>query len=507
MRSAPSVSLLAGLGLAMTTSTSRAQARPDAVIIAGAVDSIAARAVREGLAPALGVAIVMDGRIVYAKSHGMADATAGIPADDRTLWYSASTSKSYTGFAIAVLADRGVLRIDAPITSLLPATRWHDAANVNELTLAHFLSHTHNLNDNAVVQSAAFTGAIPEDRWPLLVRLATPTGTNDLVYSNFGYNVAAMVIDRLRPDGWKRYLDSAVHQPAGLKETYTRLSGLDARRIARPHRLLADGRYATEPFMKTDRTMNAAGGHIATLSDYARWTTVQMDSGRIDGRQVFPASAVALSHRLIARQTRDQAKRFAFFDREGWSAGWDIGTYEGERMVSRFGGYHTTRSHLGFLPGRRIGVVAMSTGGLGSSLTDVIAAYAYDLEAGRRDARTRVEERLADLRTRLTTARRGVATFDSTRAERQRQRLRRPLSEFAGRFSEPSFGELAFTLRDGRLEFTWGVVRGPVEIFDASRNQLRLEIAGTGSPVTFMFGAQGPAQSIQVQGITFTRVP
>jgi CubicO group peptidase (beta-lactamase class C family) len=500
-------SLLASLGVAMITSCAQAQSRPDAATLTRAVDSVAARAVRDGLAPALGVAIVMDGRTVYAKSHGMADVTAGIPADDRTLWYGASTSKSYTGFGVALLADRGVLKIDASITSLLPGVKWHDAVKADELTLAHFLSHTHNLNDNAVVQSAAFTGAIPEERWPSLVRLAAPTGTNDLIYSNFGYNVAAMVIDRLRPEGWKRYLDSAVHRPAGLTETYTRVSGLDARRIARPHRLQSDGRYATESFMKTDRTMNSAGGHLATLSDYARWTIVQMDSGRIDGRQVFPASAVALSHRLIARQTRDQGKRFAFFDRDGWSAGWDIGTYEGERMVSRFGGYHTTRSHLGFLPRRRIGVVALSTGGLGSSLTDVIAAFAYDLEAGRPDARARVEGRLVDLRTRLGTAQRSAASFDSTRAERQRQPLARPLSEFTGRFSEPSYGELVFTLRDGRLGFTWGVVSGPAETFDASRHQLRIEIAGTGSPVTFTFGGPGPAQSVQLGNITFTRVP
>jgi len=82
----------------------------------------------------------------------------------------------------------------------------------------------------------------------------------------------------------------------------------------------ANGRYYTEPFFKTDRTMNSAGGQIATLHDLARWTIVQMDSGRIDGRQVFPSSAVARSHRLIAKQTRDESKRFAYFDREGWGS-------------------------------------------------------------------------------------------------------------------------------------------------------------------------------------------
>jgi CubicO group peptidase (beta-lactamase class C family) len=326
-------SLPVGIGLALICTTGvAAQTRPDATTIARAVDSLAARAVQDGLTPALGVAIAMDGSVVYARSHGMADVTAGIAANDQTLWYVASTSKSYAGFGIALLAERGVIRIDAPITSLLPAVKWHADARADRLTLGHFLSHTHNLNDNAVVQSAAFTGDIPEAQWPGLVALATPTGGNDLVYSNFGYNIAAMVIDRRRPEGWKRFLEQAVYQPAGLHDTYTRVSGLDPRRIARPHRLQADGRYATEPFQKTDATMNSAGGHLATLSDLARWTIVQMDSGRIDGRQVFPRAGVALSHQLIARQTREQAKRFAFFDREA-GAGWDI-EREGERMVS-----------------------------------------------------------------------------------------------------------------------------------------------------------------------------
>jgi len=304
-------SVLAGLILQLPTACGSAaqQQRPDATTVSKAVDSLAAIAVRDGLSPALGVAIAMDGRVVLARSYGMADVSSGVRADDRTLWYIASTSKSFTGFGISLLADRGVLRFTDPITSLLPKARWHSGARADQLTLAHFLSHTHNLNDNAVVSSAAYTGAVPEARWPELLVLATPTGTNDLVYSNFGYNVAAMVIDTRQPEGWKRYLEQAVYAPAGLHETYTRVSGLDPRRIARPHRLRPDGSYVTEPFQKVDATMNSAGGHLSTLNDLARWTIVQMDSGRIDGHQVFPKSAVALSHQLIARQTRDQARR------------------------------------------------------------------------------------------------------------------------------------------------------------------------------------------------------
>ncbi len=478
--------------------------RTESAVIARAVDSLATRGVAAGLTPAIGVAVAMDGRVVYAKSHGFADVTAGIPANDQTLWYVASTSKSYTGFGVSLLAQQGAIRLDAPITTLLPSAQWHPAARAQELTLAHFLSHTHHLNDNAVVMSAAFTGAMPEARWPALTALAEPLGNNDLVYSNFGYNVAAMVIDAVRPEGWRRYLEEHVYRPAAMTETYARVSGLE-QRIAKPHRFRADGTYETQPFFKTDATMNSAGGHIATLRDLARWTIVQMDSGMIDGRRAFPAEAIALSHSLIAKQTRDQAKRFAFFDREGWGAGWDIGRYEGERMVSRFGGYHTTRSHLSFLPRRRIGVVAASTGGAGSSLTDIIAALAYDLEAGRTNARERAEERLANLVAQLAPGRQQVATQDSVRAARQRP-LGRPLADFAGSYNEPSFGTIAFTLRDGRLDYRWGALYGPAEIYDAAKAQFRIEIAGSGNVVTFTFGDTGPARALQVQGVTFARV-
>lgn len=478
-------------------------AQTDTAAIARAIDSLARATVAEGFAPALGVAITMDGRTIYAKSHGSADVTNSVPVDDRTLWYVASTSKSFTGFGVALLAERGALRIDGPITTLLPNARWPAAARPESLTLAHFLSHTHRLNDNAVVMSAAFTGAIPESRWPELIALAAPQATNDLIYSNFGYNVAAMVIDRLRPEGWKRFLEQEVLRPAGMRETYARVSGLE-RRIAKPHNFGADGRYATQPFFKTEATMNSAGGHIATLGDLARWTIVQMDSGVIDGRRVFPAAAVATSHRLIARQTREQAKRFAFFDREGWAAGWDIGTYEGEPMVSRFGSYSTTRSHLSFLPRRRIGVVAMSSGGP-SIVTDIIAAFAYDLEAGRPDAHARMAERMAPLRSQWAGARQRAAAQDSVRAARQRQPLDRPLSDVAGTYEEPSYGRVEFRVDGDRIVFRWGALYGPAEIFDAARHQLRFEIAGSGNIAAFTFAGPGPAQAFEWQGVRFER--
>lgn len=477
--------------------------RPGPDEIARSVDTLAARVVSAGVSPALGVVVVMDGKKIFQKSYGMADATRGIRANDRTLWYLASTSKSYTGFGIALLVHQGVLSMDTPITTLLPGVHWPDGVDASRLTLTQFLSHTHHINDNAVVQSAAFTGAVPEAQWPSLIRYATPSGNQDLVYSNFGYNVAAMVIDRLRPEGWRRYLERAVYRPVGMRETYTRVSGLDSRRIAKPHAFAPSG-FVTRKFEKADATMNSAGGHLATLNDLGRWMIVQMDGGMIDGKQVFPESVVAFSHRLLARQTVDRSKRFAYFDREGWGMGWDLGSYRGEPMVSRFGGYSTIRSHFSMLPARRIGVAAQVNGPGASLATDIIAALVYDLEAGRADARSVASARLDTMVTQLPNVRRSAVLTDSIRQASQRP-LNRPLADFAGDYRHDALGTITFTVQGDALRFRWGVLEGPVEVQNVERNQLRIEIAGNGNGVTFGFEGPGAARSLDLAGVTFIR--
>ncbi len=495
-----------GLALSPVSVISAQGSRPGAAAIAHAVDSLTAQAVREGLAPALGVAIVMDGKTIYSKSHGSADLTAGIKADDKTLWYIASTSKSFAGFAVSLLERQGALSFETPITKLLPQVKWHPDVHADSITLKQLLSHTHRVDDDAVGLTQSFTGEIPEQRWPDLIQIAGRTPTNELIYTNFGYNVAGMVIDRLRPEKWRQYLEQNIFAPVGMRETYARVSAVDPKRIARPHDYRGGSAYVTAPFYKVDATIGPAGGHLATLHDLARWTIVQADSGVIDGRRVFPKDAIILSHTLLARHTRDQSKRFAFFDRDGWAAGWDIGTYEGERMVSRFGSYHTTRSHLSFLPARRIGAVVMSTGGL-SVVTDIIAAFAYDLEAGRPDARQRADARLTQVRQRMAGFQAAMKTQDSVRAERRKVPLGHPLRDFAGSYQDPSFGTLVFTLQGDSLYYRWGAVHGPVEVFDATKNQLRIEVAGGGVVAEFSFpSANGPAETVDAMGARLVRV-
>ena len=473
--------------------------------IARSIDTLTQRAIAAGIVPAIGVAVAMDGRTIYARSHGMADASKRIPATDQTLWYLASTSKSFTGFGVALLAEQRVLAFEDPISKLLPRVQWHRSVRPEQLTLARFLSHTHGLDDRALQMSASYTGAIPEAQWPSLVSLAAPRGSAGLEYSNFGYNVAAMVIDAVRPEGWRAFLERNVFTPAGMRHTYARVTRLGTQQIARPQVLTATGAYISDTFHKTDATMNAAGGHLSTVGDLARWITVQMDSGKIDGIQVFPKSAVVRSQTLLAEHTSETARHFGSFDRAGWGAGWDLGSYRGERIVSRFGSYHTMRSHVSFMPGRRIGVVAVASGGLGQAFGDLLATYAYDLALNRPDADARADSGFKVLQARIDTSRQRRAVEARTREARRAQSTVQALSPYSGTYSANGFGRFVLTLTEGGMTYRWGVLRGVVEVYDLGKHQLRIDFAGNESILTFSVNDRGVIASLQVERATLER--
>ena len=90
------------------------------------IDTVLARFAAVNGSPGLGVVVVRDTQIVYLKGAGYADAERRIPFDGNTEFYIASTTKAFTGLAAAILAQRGVWNLDAPVSRYLPELRLKD---------------------------------------------------------------------------------------------------------------------------------------------------------------------------------------------------------------------------------------------------------------------------------------------------------------------------------------------------------------------------------------------
>jgi CubicO group peptidase (beta-lactamase class C family) len=469
------------------------------------IDAFIERAMAANVTPGLSVAIVRGSEVIYAKGFGFADRELGRRATADTQFYIASTTKSFTALAAALLGARGELSLDEPLSQALTRARFHPDINPAQITLRDLLTHTHGLKSGGAVDfRTAFSGEFTSDELFDLLRFHGPATTGRaFAYSNLGYNIYAMALDQKFKSGWKEVLQREVFDPLAMRSTTAYMSKGDPARLAQPYELRTDGPERVT-YAKQDANMQAAGGHLSTANDLARYLIVHLNGGRIGGRQVLPEAAVNETHRKQAEQSR----RTPLTQVHGWGLGWDLATYDGDAILRRYGGFPGFHAQISLMPERGLGVVVLANGGSASvGVADLTAAFAYDLLLGKPSAKEIGDKRWAAFAADLDGARAALAADVATRKERQ-QPTPLALDAYAGTYENPALGHMIWTFENGRLKAAMGIAGSDVEVQDAARNQFRVELTGGGAVVTFDVPAESRRPtSLRFLNEIFTRVP
>jgi len=412
--------------------------------------------------PGLSLAVVDGDEIVLTRGYGVADVRTAAPVDAETGFYIASVTKSFTALAVAGLAARGELSLDAPLSTWA----W-DAGLSSEpagsVSLADLLSHRSGLDNNPMAFRAAYSG----DHSPALMRRLvgatvqrgdTPRGV--FRYSNAGYNLATTLMESRGRD-WRVLVQNEVLAPAGLAQTTAWISEAGrGRTLAAGH--FGDGPTPrVSPLQKVDATMQSAGGLVSTARDMARWLELQINDGLIDRRQVFPAGLIASTHRRLVTQDTT----FGAYQREGYGLGWQVGRYGTDALIHHFGNFSGSRAHVSFMPDRHLGVAVMvNEDVVAGELADVVANYIYDRFARRPDLDAAYEAELATLVERRDRRRAGLAAARAERAARPWS-LSRPIASYVGTYVNPAMGSLHIGEAAGRMTVAIGVLSAVAEAY------------------------------------------
>ncbi len=471
------------------------------------VTHYARRMIDAGFFPGMQVAVTHGDRVVYARGFGVADASTGRPVDNRTRFYIASTTKALTATAVMLEVHRGQLALDAPVTHYLPDLEFKAPLRADTVTVRELLDMTDGIDSCLpVVFRTAFSGQFTQPGLIALMRHCGPSGHGHAFsYRNLPYNILGMVLAPGVRDGWKGVVRRDVLDPLHMRETSARLSTLHAALLAMPHEATGQG-FKRIRLAKADANLHAAGGYFSTARDLARFVAAQASDGMFDGHRVFPAGMIESMHVSHAEQDRD----FGPYHRFGWGYGWDLGTYDGHVLVHRFGRFAGYRSHVSFMPDNSIGVVVLVNGVSVPFAADEMADYIYD-RLGTQGARAmqrhaaifhQLEQRKARYASHMVAQR-------ATRRARQKQHLPHPLTAYAGRYVNPLVGTMNWTVGRGRLTVAMGLARSRAEIYDADKNQWRVELTGGGEVVRFRFdaGAKGVADAVDYAGYRFRREP
>lgn len=452
--------------------------------------------------PAMGVAVVKDGKSILTRGYGYRDLEQQLPANDETVFYIASSTKSYVGLLSAILAERGVVDLDAPVAKYLPELQFASGIDSNKITLRALLTHSAAINNDAVVMRTAFTG---EHTAPALVQLLSRSKSREpkFAYDNLGYVAAGLVLERVTGKTWQELLATELFTPLGMTRTTAYMSRTSGWPVAKPYDLTRDLTRQPVSMVKTDRTMHAAGGLVTTPRDLARWLEANVNAGRIGSRQAIPAAAIAEAH---AKQVDVPPSDWYRFKRTGYALGWYHSDYEGALMLHHFGGYEGWRAHVSFLPQQRHGVATtVNTGGPGAQLRDVVAAYAYDVLLGKPNVDEAYAAHLTKLRDDIKTQ------LERTRADIEKRRQRAPTlvrgaSAYSGVYANDAYGTIRVQEDAGTLRASLAQLSAVMEPFtepDTARVEL---IPGTGEVLRFTFESAEKASALKYRDEVFRRV-
>lgn len=249
--------------------------------LAARVDALVARYQRDTYAPGVSVAVIRAGRdtLVY-RGYGLANLEHDVAATPETVYRIGSITKQFTAAAILRLAEQGRLSLDDSIGRHLPGApaAWRGAR------IRQVLNHTSGIPASFVGAVQEWNELTPELLVPLLASepLDFPPGT-EFRYSNLGYLVLGLLIEKVTGQPYAIHIESALLRPLGLRATRYcdvepviehRASGYDAHDT-----VLVNAAY--NPM----RIPFSAGALCSTVGDLAAW-----NRALATGRVVSPAS-------------------------------------------------------------------------------------------------------------------------------------------------------------------------------------------------------------------------
>ncbi len=237
--------------------------------------------------PGCAASVIRDGAIVYKRGYGMANLEYGIPITPASIFHVASVSKHFTAMGILLLAQEGKLSLDDDVRKHVP-----EVPDFGEtITLRHLIHHTSGLRDQwSLLLMAGWRWEADvvkqEDVLDITSRqkaLNFAPG-DEYLYSNTGYTLLAVVIERITGTTLREYAEARLFDPLAMKSTHFH----DDHQMIVPNRAYA---YAPKDdggliISIPDFDVVGATSLFTTVEDLARWDR-NFYTARVGGRDVM----------------------------------------------------------------------------------------------------------------------------------------------------------------------------------------------------------------------------
>jgi len=185
--------------------------------------------------PGCTVAVGRSGKVVFAEAYGAAHLDPFAPMTVDTVVDIGSVSKQFTATAILLLAERGAIDLDAPLSTYLPDL----PAWASQPTIAQLIHHQSGIPeylDLLVDRGFTETGRSPTIADALaalgdVLDLRFAPGTS-WEYSNSNYFLLGQVVQAVTGEDLPTFLTTEVFEPLGLEMVMDPMTEIDGKAVS-----------------------------------------------------------------------------------------------------------------------------------------------------------------------------------------------------------------------------------------------------------------------------------
>ncbi|WP_332875911.1 serine hydrolase [Massilia sp. S19_KUP03_FR1] len=316
--------------------------------------------------PGAVVLVAKDGKTIFRKAYGLADAAKGTPMTPDMQLRLGSITKQFTSTAILLLVDEGKIKLDDDITRFLPDY----PARGKRITVENLLNHTSGIAsytsqpDFEARMTEDVSVAAMIDRFKNLPLDFDPGSAYR--YSNSGYFLLGAIIEKVSGQSYADFLEQRIFKPLGMNDTAYEGKQHGKATFAAGHTKADKGFEPSAPLSMTQPY--AAGALVSTVDDLARW-----DVAVASGKLLKPATW----QRAFAKTTLTDGKV------SGYAYGWGNGTVRGVPTIGHDGGINGFSTSAIRVPSAHVYVVVLHNTDSGIAKPDTVAKKLVALAVGK----------------------------------------------------------------------------------------------------------------------------
>lgn len=281
--------------------------------------------------PGLSLAVIQDGKIIYAKAYGYANLESATAARPEQRFEIGSISKQFAATAVMMLVEEGKIVLDEKVSKYLGAV----PASWDTMTVRHLLNHTSGLPE---YPDAAFFNSIDnnvvysEDQLLAIGKTVPLKSVPGAIwsYSNIGYDLIGIMVSKVSGMPYGDFIKKRIFAPLNMTSARI-LNSIDTKEGSATGYVLTGASRLPDFQSAAKRNYLALAASAIEVSalDMAKWDAALYTEQLLKKSSWDQMWAISA---LVQAQTGNMRADV------NYGLGWFLSTVDGHRKVYHSGG-------------------------------------------------------------------------------------------------------------------------------------------------------------------------